>query len=84
MSFENSSQSPNKGTLRELDEELHALRKENFNLKLRIFFFEEKELKNENCSNYDDIHKQFIDLKVTKKITSLFFNFITTMILFFE
>ncbi|XP_031627383.1 CDK5 regulatory subunit-associated protein 2-like isoform X2 [Contarinia nasturtii] len=59
---ENGMQSPSKGrSLREFDEELHTLRKENFNLKLRIFFLEEKE----NTKNHiENSYERNIELKV--------------------
>lgn len=66
-------------SLREFDEKLQSLQKENFNLKLRIFFLEErKEATSQNGggsgvngsngttakSNDEDVAKYNIDLKV--------------------
>lgn len=63
-------------SLREFDEKLQSLQKENFNLKLRIFFLEERKealgqngggINNSNATtkyNDDDISKHNIDLKV--------------------
>lgn len=63
-------------SLREFDEKLQSLQKENFNLKLRIFFLEErKEALSQNGGgvnssnatskcNEDDVAKYNIDLKV--------------------
>lgn len=74
--------SPGQGrSLRDYDEKLHALQKENFNLKLRLFFLEEKSpttvggggsTKN---SEDDTLFKQNVDLKVrrTGTATSLIF-----------
>ena len=75
----NSPSSPAQGrSLREFEEQMAALRKENFNLKLRIYFLEEKPalpsgqsqgLANSfSCPNIDSIesiNKQNIDLKVS-------------------
>lgn len=48
--------------LKEFDEQLSSLKKENFNLKLRIFFLEQK---NPNApEGVDALHKQNVDLKV--------------------
>lgn len=69
------STSPGQGrSLRDYDEKLHALQKENFNLKLRLFFLEEKSTTTvggggSNKTNDDDsLFKQNVDLKV-KSIT---------------
>lgn len=62
-------------SLREVEEQIAALRKENFNLKLRIYFLEEKPASmiakssslGNSCMNLetiDSINKQNIDLKV--------------------
>lgn len=48
-----------------------ALRKENFNLKLRIYFLEEKPSSNVMESN-DLVHKRNIDLKVTESFHAPF------------
>lgn len=47
--------------MREQEEQLNILRKENFNLKLRVYFLEEQ--KSENTS-YEACNKQNIELKV--------------------
>jgi hypothetical protein len=65
-------------SLREFEEQISQLRKENFNLKLRIYFLEEKptasnlltkssSLSNScmNMNTIESISKQNIDLKVT-------------------
>lgn len=56
--------SPGQGgrTMREHNEQLNALRKENFNLKLRIYFLEEN--KTSDGSTNDSLYKQNVDLKV--------------------
>lgn len=48
-------------SLKEYEDQMTSLKKENFNLKLRIYFIEEK-----HASNMTDeaTHKQNIDLKV--------------------
>lgn len=59
-------------SLREFDEKLQSLQKENFNLKLRIFFLEERKenggaannSSNTAKCNDEDITKHNIDLKV--------------------
>lgn len=51
--------------LKEFEEQLQSLKKENFNLKLRIYFLEEK---NPNVpADAETLYKQNIDLKVTIK-----------------
>lgn len=53
-------------SLREFEEQMAALRKDNFNLKLRIYFLEEKPTaSNAVESKTDSINKQNIDLKVS-------------------
>ncbi|CRL02546.1 CLUMA_CG015749, isoform A [Clunio marinus] len=60
-SFTSYPSSPGQGrSLREFEEQMTALRKENFNLKLRIYFLEEKTAS--DCN--DAFHRQNIDLKV--------------------
>lgn len=49
-----------------------ALRKENFNLKLRIYFLEEKPTSSSTMESNDSIHKQNIDLKVSGQCHGLF------------
>lgn len=58
--------SPGQGrSLREYDEKLNALQKENFNLKLRLFFLEEKTPSTGPSKGDDDsLFKQNVDLKV--------------------
>lgn len=59
--------SPGQGrSLRDYDEKLHALTKENFHLKLRLFFLEEKAPTTAGASKSEDdnLFKQNIDLKV--------------------
>lgn len=52
-------------SLREFEDQMTTLRKENFNLKLRIYFLEEKPASNSGASeSSDSIYKQNIDLKV--------------------
>lgn len=61
----NGALSPTQGrSLREYDEKLQALRKENFNLKLRVYFLEEKSPNNGSNKNASTDAKQNIDLKV--------------------
>ena len=66
----NCPSSPAQGrSLREFEEQMAALRKENFNLKLRIYFLEEKPSgsMNKSCTSMEtneNISKQNIDLKV--------------------
>lgn len=71
----NCPSSPAQGrSLREFEEQMAGLRKENFNLKLRIYFLEEKPspshhgiANSSSCPNIDSIQgisKQNIDLKV--------------------
>lgn len=68
--FTNCPSSPAQGTsLREFEEQMVALRKENFNLKLRIYFLEEKPSSSCTPENNDLMHKQNIDLKVIEKIS---------------
>ncbi|XP_026473546.1 centrosomin-like isoform X2 [Ctenocephalides felis] len=50
-----------RGSMREQEEQLNILRKENFNLKLRVYFLEEQ--KSENTS-YEACNKQNIELKI--------------------
>jgi centrosomin len=65
MGFRSGSQaSPQGRSLREYEEQMTALRKENFNLKLRIYFLEEKS-SGGISSDHDTIMKQNIDLKVS-------------------
>lgn len=49
-----------------------ALRKENFNLKLRIYFLEEKPSSSNSVESNDSMHKQNIDLKVIEPCHALF------------
>lgn len=66
--FTNCPSSPAQGrSLREFEEQMAALRKENFNLKLRIYFLEEKPSSNSMMESGDTIHKLNIDLKVGRR-----------------
>lgn len=49
-----------------------ALRKENFNLKLRIYFLEEKPSSNHTMESNDLVHKRNIDLKVIESFHAPF------------
>lgn len=49
-----------------------TLRKENFNLKLRIYFLEEKPASSSTPESSDYVHKQNIDLKVIETFHGLF------------
>lgn len=52
-------------TMKEYDQQISELKKENFNLKLRIYFLEEK--MHQKCTTYDRdeaINKMNIELKV--------------------
>ncbi|KAK1796480.1 hypothetical protein P4O66_008912 [Electrophorus voltai] len=51
-------------SLREFEQHLHDLKKENFNLKLRIYFLEEKIQKGFEDSGNEDVHRKNIELKV--------------------
>lgn len=65
--FTNCPSSPAQGrSLREFEEQMAALRKENFNLKLRIYFLEEKPASSSTPESSDYVHKQNIDLKVNQ------------------
>lgn len=60
------STSPGQGrSIREHDEQLNALRKENFNLKLRIYFMEEKTSSNNMPESSEALFKENVDLKVS-------------------
>lgn len=53
--------------VKEFEEEMQSLKKENFNLKLRIYFLEEK---NPNIPDgAETLYKQNIDLKVRKSLS---------------
>lgn len=58
--------SPGQGrSLREYDEKMHVLQKENFHLKLRLFFLEEKTPGTGTSKSEDEtLFKQNVDLKV--------------------
>ncbi|XP_037024363.1 centrosomin isoform X1 [Bradysia coprophila] len=59
------STSPGQGrSIREHDEQLNALRKENFNLKLRIYFMEEKTSSSNLPESSESLFKENVDLKV--------------------
>lgn len=59
------STSPGQGrSIREHDEQLNALRKENFNLKLRIYFMEEKTSSANLPDSSESLFKENVDLKV--------------------
>lgn len=59
------NKSPRAGrSLREHEEQLNTLRKENFNLKLRIYFLEEKTASAALSAGSESLYKQNVDLKV--------------------
>lgn len=65
--------SPNHRTsLRDQEEQLQALKKDNFNLKLRIYFLEDTASKMPN-EGKEALCKQIVDLKVSASIT-MFYN----------
>lgn len=67
MPTSNGNTSPGQGrSLREHDEQLNSLRKENFNLKLRIYFLEEKIPNGTISEGSEALFKQNVDLKVNK------------------
>lgn len=71
--YTNCPSSPAQGrSLREFDEQMATLRKENFNLKLRVYFLEEKPTSSNTVETNDYIHKMNIDLKVIQIIYGLF------------
>lgn len=51
-------------SLRDYDEQLNALRRENFNLKLRIYFLESNTPANVQADSKEALYKQNVDLKV--------------------
>ena len=51
-------------TMREYDEQLNQLKKENLNLKLRIYFMEEQQGMLNTKNNPENVYKLNIDLKV--------------------
>lgn len=72
--FTNCPSSPAQGvrSLREFEEQMASLRKENFNLKLRIYFLEEKPtLSNAVEHSGGLLNKQNIDLKVSEQCHGL-------------
>lgn len=65
MPLTGGSTSPGQGrSIREHDEQLNALRKENFNLKLRIYFMEEKNASANVPESSEAYLKENVDLKV--------------------
>lgn len=62
--------SPGQGrSLREYDEKLHALQKENFQVKLRLFFLEQKSpTTGSGQSDEENLFRQTVDLKVSKAL----------------
>ncbi|XP_033156789.1 centrosomin isoform X3 [Drosophila mauritiana] len=60
----NSPLPPQGRSVRELEEQMSALRKENFNLKLRIYFLEEGQPGARADSSSDSLSKQLIDAKI--------------------
>lgn len=71
--FTNCPSSPAQGrSLREFEEQMAGLRKENFNLKLRIYFLEEKPSASSSMETSECVHKQNIDLKVSERLSGLF------------
>lgn len=72
--FTNCPSSPAQGvrSLREFEEQMAALRKENFNLKLRIYFLEEKPTSSNAIEHSSSLmNKQNIDLKVSEQCHGL-------------
>lgn len=70
--FTNCPSSPAQGrSLREFEEQMAGLHKENFNLKLRIYFLEEKSSTTGDSNDF--IHKRNIDLKVIEHFTVCLF-----------
>lgn len=72
--FTNCPSSPAQSgrSLREFEEQMAALRKENFNLKLRIYFLEEKPTSSSAVENSSEsMNKQNIDLKVSEQCHGL-------------
>lgn len=72
--FTNCPSSPAQSgiSLREFEEQMAALRKENFNLKLRIYFLEEKPTASNTVEcKTDSMNKQNIDLKVSAQCHGL-------------
>lgn len=62
---DNSTTSTYGRSLREFEEQITSLKKENFNLKLRIYFLEEKNPLSLNTpEGTESLFKQNIDLKV--------------------
>ncbi|XP_030388063.1 centrosomin isoform X4 [Scaptodrosophila lebanonensis] len=51
-------------SVRELEEQMSSLRKENFNLKLRIYFMEEGQTPVRGNNSHDSLSKQLVDLKI--------------------
>ncbi|XP_020805986.1 centrosomin isoform X4 [Drosophila serrata] len=51
-------------SVRELEEQISSLRKENFNLKLRIYFMEENQSGARGNHSVDTLNKQLIDSKI--------------------
>lgn len=51
-------------SVRELEEQMSALRKENFNLKLRIYFMEEGQPGGRANLSVDTLNKQLIEAKI--------------------
>lgn len=84
--FTNCPSSPQGRSLREFEDQMASLRKENFNLKLRIYFLEEKPVTssssknsamNSSCSNIETIEslsKKNIDLKVSDLLFTVHFR----------
>lgn len=66
--------------VKEYEEEMQTLKKENFNLKLRIYFLEEK---NPNVpEGAEAIYKQNIDLKVRKDPVTSFNLWVKILVCF--
>jgi hypothetical protein len=51
-------------TLKEIEEENRTLKKENFNLKMKIFFFEEEILKWKKQDKMEESFSEFVELRV--------------------
>ena len=55
-------------TMREYDDQLNNLKKENFNLKMRIYFMEERSGLLATPNDQENIYKVNIDLKVHSEV----------------
>merc|ERR1719225_1401964 len=55
-------------TMRECEEQITSLKKENFNLKLRIYFMEQSQGVVHGAKDQENLYKVNIDLKVTGEV----------------